>query len=441
MIDNSIPHLLEQAIKDGILTPGWAERLSSGEVVAATSAETLVLLVNLGGLTAYQAECLTTGRLNTLRVGPFVILQPTPLSGGEAFVAHRMGDETPVQLLRLQDTADRSMRVEKAAALRNAHTERVLDVSRADEHLLIATPATQSATLKSLVDDMGPMPLQLAVEYIRQAAFAVAAAHAVDLVHGHVNPTVLKVGPLVASSKPRPDGSPRMRPAATAILTVTEFAVDPRSTGPLATHVLDYLPTHADEQTSPTQATDVYSLAACLYYALTAHRVTFGPLELARPDCPKALVRLFKLASAERGEHRPSAARFADDLQYAMLPPTAEHESLVSPSNEVPIGAESSGEFTDFLGPVANSTPVAGWDAFSAQAAANPTAEVYTPSAINRKTGYKQAAKKPYSRKTIYILITAFVMLNLIAVTLLVLSFVKPFGNRTNADTDKKSTR
>jgi len=79
-----------------------------------------------------------------------------------------------------------------AARIRSEHVARVLDVGRLDE----GAPYTvmeflQGQDLGALLLERGPLPVDLAVEYVLQACHAIAEAHAVGIVHRDLKPSNL----------------------------------------------------------------------------------------------------------------------------------------------------------------------------------------------------------------------------------------------------------
>ncbi|MGL4421203.1 MAG: hypothetical protein ACRCZF_11100, partial [Gemmataceae bacterium] len=93
------------------------------------------------------------------------------------------------------------------------------------------------ADLGTLVQDIGAMPDFLAAGYIRHAALGMAAAHERNHFHGRIAPPMLVVGPLVLSSRTKPDGSVIYRPAADATVRVQGLGLSRGATGSAAADV------------------------------------------------------------------------------------------------------------------------------------------------------------------------------------------------------------
>lgn len=79
-----------------------------------------------------------------------------------------------------------------AARIKSEHVARVLDVGRLDE----GAPYTvmeflQGQDLGALLLERGPLPVDLAVEYVLQACHAIAEAHAAGIVHRDLKPSNL----------------------------------------------------------------------------------------------------------------------------------------------------------------------------------------------------------------------------------------------------------
>jgi serine/threonine-protein kinase len=176
--------------------------------------------------------------------------------------------DVAVKILRLDSTdpaaAARFEREAAAtAALTHPNTVRVLDYGVTEDGLsYFAMELLDGQTLQELVARAGPLPPERAVFLIGQAASALAEAHARGLVHRDVKPSNL----VVTTAGGEPD-----------VVKLIDFGIAHRRTRDEATltasdMVLGTPAYMAPEQATGgevTPATDVYGLAATLYYALT----------------------------------------------------------------------------------------------------------------------------------------------------------------------------
>jgi serine/threonine protein kinase len=152
--------------------------------------------------------------------------------------------------------AEREARL--AARLNHPHVVAVFDlVADGDEQWLVME-YVEGATLAALVQRAGRLLPEQAAPILRQAADALAAAHAAGIVHRDVKPSNILVAP---------DGQVKLsdfgiaRAEADASLTQTGLV-----TGSPA-----YLSPEVASGQQATAASDVWSLGATLYYTLAGH--------------------------------------------------------------------------------------------------------------------------------------------------------------------------
>ena len=130
------------------------------------------------------------------QVGPYTIIAVLGIGGmGEVYRAHdsRLGRDIAIKILPRAFAADsgRLMRFRREArllaALNHPHIAAIYDIQTCGgvEHLVM-----------ELIDGdvlRGPLPLDIALEYARQVAEALAAAHSKGIVHRDVKPSNVKV--------------------------------------------------------------------------------------------------------------------------------------------------------------------------------------------------------------------------------------------------------
>lgn len=96
-------------------------------------------------------------------------------------------DVEPVHLRFLADAR-------KAAVLQGPHVERILHVGvTQDGHPFVVREPHAGQTLASLLDDVGSLPTEAAVEIAMAICDALESAHAHGIVHGELDPTVVHV--------------------------------------------------------------------------------------------------------------------------------------------------------------------------------------------------------------------------------------------------------
>ncbi len=266
-----------------------------GELTAERLSELTDRLLAAGDLTPYQAHELAAGRGDDLVVAGF------PVTGrrGDDYEARHPSLGSPVVLRRLPASHfasesvrnDYVRRAQDASVVRHRHLTTLLDAGvAADGGVFVASEPFDGGDLLTLVGDIGPMPANLACDYLRGVAAALQVAAGRGLVHGDVQPGTLFVGPLTPMPTPRADGTPRLRPTADATVKLAGLGLrlDPAPESAFAA------PERAAGGTL-TSAADVYGLGATLYYLLSGRTPvadaggSVRPIAGLRPDVPPPL--------------------------------------------------------------------------------------------------------------------------------------------------------
>lgn len=307
-------------------------------------------------------------------------------------------------------------RAKVAAAVSHPNLNPPLDAGVDQDELFVVVAPIDGADLQTLIDDIGPMPVLLAAEYARQAANGLTAAHAVGVTHGDVRPAHLVVGPLVPMSKPKADGSPRFRPGPTATVRVNELGLIP-----IRAKAADwppdwdkaYLPPERFTANEHNPAGDVAMLGGVLEFLLTGRPPGSGPLAAIRPDTPPELVAVVERMRATDPAARPAMAEAADQLDRviqlvkspAPTPPDPDAFDL-SGDGEIPTQVTPPVGWTAHPVSATSSNPITlpAWD---------PTGTPDDPPAVS----YRRS-QRGLSRKTVWLLVGAFVLMNLLAVVI-----------------------
>ena len=152
--------------------------------------------------------------------------------------------------------AEREARI--AASLNHPHVVGIFDLVHDEDHQWLVMEYVEGVTLAELVRDRGALPAHEAAALLTQAASALAAAHEAGIIHRDVKPSNILV---------RPDGQVKIsdfgiaRAEADASLTQTGLV-----TGSPA-----YLAPEVASGRLAGPASDVWSLGATLYHALSGH--------------------------------------------------------------------------------------------------------------------------------------------------------------------------
>ncbi len=250
------------------------------------------------------------------QLGPYVILAPLGTGGmGEVYRAtdSRLGREVAVKVL----TRDAGSPVRRERFLREAQAASALnhpgivtvhDVGRERGVDFIVMERVEGRTLRQILD-AGPLPVDEALGYARQAAAALAVAHAAGIVHRDLKPQNLMVTPggqlkvldfglaCVESGVVDSIGPTKER--------LTEFGTVVGTPGYMSPEQVEGKPVDA--------RTDVFSLGIVLYEMLTG-KAPFGGSSAAAVlyeivhRVPEPAVRL-----------RPGLGRHVTDVLDAML--------------------------------------------------------------------------------------------------------------------------
>jgi len=402
MPSDSVASFLDRARRSRLLLPDEVEDLTRRPEAPRQNLDALYdFLQARGTLTRYQADCLRAGRGDDLTFAGYALTDDLgPCPGGTAFRTLHPSLRTPLVLRRFradwlapgEDPAAVARRAkDDVAPLTHLHLAHLLDAGVEHGELYAVLEPFDGADLETLVRDIGPVPTALACEFARQAAAGLQAAHARGLSHGDVRPANLSVGPLVESSRTRPDGSPRRRPAAGAAVKVFGLGLVPRRpAADLPPDVVAFLPPERLETPDPTPAGDVYGLGASLFFLLTgrppflpgvaggpAAAVRSGdppPLKDLRPDVPDELAGLVRDMLSKDPAARPApAAVVADRLaplarpgppapaaDVPLLTPAAEPEPVpLTPAGPGPEPPDSvNWVVTPYTGPDQSGAPV-----------------------------------------------------------------------------------
>jgi formylglycine-generating enzyme required for sulfatase activity/tRNA A-37 threonylcarbamoyl transferase component Bud32 len=220
--------------------------------------------------------------------------------------------------------------VEAAARLRSPHIVAAHDAGEVAGHDFLVLEYVEGANLAELVRREGPLAVERAVGYVRQAALGLAQAHAAGIVHRDVKP-----GNLLLDAR----GTVKVLDLGLARLAEDGPAgADLTTAGVVMGTAAFMAPEQAVDVRRAEARADVYSLGCTLHFLLTgrapyeaptpfetllAHRDWPVPsLRAARPDCPPALDGLFRRMLAKRPEHRPASMEaVARDLEKALRPP------------------------------------------------------------------------------------------------------------------------
>ncbi len=324
-------------------------RHRAGESASGTDFATL--LVQQGELTLWQAKKLLQGKTRGFRLGKYRLLAQLGKGGmSTVYLAEHlvMRRQCAIKVLPSKQTRDPSAlgrfhrEAQAVAALDHPNIVRAYDVDHENEggteiHFLVME-FVEGANLQQIVDERGPLPVELATDYILQAARGLRHAHSAGLIHRDVKPTNVLV-----------DGHGTVRLLDLGLARFFDESDQESLTIDHNQRVLgtaDYLsPEQAVDSHRVDARADIYSLGCTFYYLLTgqppfpegtlaqrllAHQTRRPtPVTQLRSDIPEPLVVVLERMMAKDPNARyPSADAVVEALEQlvATLPrPTQTH--------------------------------------------------------------------------------------------------------------------
>ncbi|VTT98169.1 serine threonine protein kinase : Serine/threonine protein kinase-related protein OS=Planctomyces limnophilus (strain ATCC 43296 / DSM 3776 / IFAM 1008 / 290) GN=Plim_2182 PE=4 SV=1: Pkinase [Gemmataceae bacterium] len=330
-----------------VLPPDWKARLPALRDqfpdVRALGEE----LIRLGALTPFQADRVARGRAGELVLGGYAVIER--LGEGGAGQVYKAWDAehsrfAALKVLRAELVADpetvgrfhREICVSRGLPP-HPNLIATLDAGRVGEAHFLAMEYAEGTDLERLVKQSGPLPVERACEYARQAALGLQHAHEHGLVHRDVKPSnFLVTGPDAGTVKLLDLGLARLHAAAGE-----QRDTFMTSDGSATLGTVDYqAPEQAlDFHAADTRA-DVYSLGCTLFYLLTGeppfgtgplatklmkHQQAEPPdLAAVRPDAPPALAALVRRMLAKAPADRfATPGEVAAALDAVLRPPPA----------------------------------------------------------------------------------------------------------------------
>ncbi|MBO0700316.1 MAG: serine/threonine protein kinase [Zavarzinella sp.] len=325
---------IEHVVASGLLDREEVQR--AVESLPPTDRARLVArhLVETGKLTKFQAERLLGGKTDGFQLGQYRILDELGRGGmGRVykavhlamgrFVALKMISPALTQTERARELFQREVRA--AGRLHHPNIVTFYDAHTTGDRCYLVMEFVDGPNLSQLVREQGPLPVEQACEYIRQAALGLEYAHAQGLIHRDIKPSNL----LVQQTTTGPQ------------VKMLDFGLSLASTGdvPAAGQVPntvlgtpDYVsPDQIRNQHEVDGRSDLYSLGCTFYYLLTGEPPFPGgtPLEKVirhqqdapvsvqtrRPDVPEAVAAIVHKLLAKNPKWRyQKAGELATEL-------------------------------------------------------------------------------------------------------------------------------
>lgn len=287
-------------------------------------------LVKDGLLSEFQAQLLLLGHSNGLTLGRYKLLDLIGRGGmSSVFLADdtRLNRQVAVKVFTMDDDmAALKKRFERearaVAAIDHPNVVRAFDFGEDGSLHYIVMEYVAGVDLHRLVKGSGPMPVELACHYGRQAALGLQAVHAAGLVHRDIKPgnfLATNQGDLKLCDLGIVRYMTRDQEPITDLHVAGSFLGTPQFLAP----------EQLENSHTADHRADIYGLGATVYYLLTAkpprRKLLNGssnvltpptPIARRRPDLPKALAKFLDRTLADDPATRPdSAAAFARFLE------------------------------------------------------------------------------------------------------------------------------
>jgi serine/threonine protein kinase len=304
-------------------------------------------LVEQGLLTKFQAERLLAGVTNGFVMGQYRILDELGKGGmGRVFKAEHMTMGRVVALKILSNNLTKTERARQlfhreakaAAKLNHPNIVTAFDANQLGSRCFLVMEFVDGPNLHEMVKSHGPLPVDQACDYIRQAALGLQYAHDLGMVHRDIKPANLLVQKNTSQATP---GS--------SIVKILDFGLarlghsDDSTPGQGKDSIFakntvmgtpDFLsPEQARNLHAVDGRSDIYSLGCTLHYLLTAQPPFPGgttmeklvrhctdpakPVTDLRKDVPVEVAIIVQKMMAKKPEERFQSAA---ELASALLP-------------------------------------------------------------------------------------------------------------------------
>lgn len=239
--------------------------------------------------------------------------------------------------LRNDEAVQRFLREARAAArLKSEHAARVLDVGTLESGVpYMVMEFLDGSDLGKVLEQRGPLPVEVAAEWVAQACEALAEAHAAGIVHRDLKPQNLFLARTVG-------GTPRVKVldfgVSKSIETMTSGPGALTRTRAMLGSPLYMAPEQMRSSRDVDARVDVWALGVVLFELLTQRwpfeadtlpelclMVVNDPprsLSQVRPDIPEAMVRVIdRCLDKDKDKRFANAAELASALEPLMPPP------------------------------------------------------------------------------------------------------------------------
>ena len=264
---------IDLVVASGLLDRDEVSRALEGQAPTDRGKVVARHLVETGKLTRFQAQRLLGGRTEGFILGQYRVLEELGRGGmGQVYKAvhQTMGRFVALKVLAPELTKTDKARslfqseVKAAAKLNHPNIVTAYDANHTGDRFFLVMEYVDGPNLSQLVKEQGPLPVEQACEYIRQAAVGLEYAHHQGLIHRDVKPSNLLVQQTTAG--------PQVKILDFGLALVTAGDANKPVVG-AANTVLgtpDFVsPEQARDQYNVDGRSDLYSLGCTFYYLLT----------------------------------------------------------------------------------------------------------------------------------------------------------------------------
>jgi serine/threonine protein kinase/formylglycine-generating enzyme required for sulfatase activity len=340
-LDQFVEHLTDSGLMSADEVSAFQDSLPDVPADGETLAK---LLVRQKKLTKYQATAVYQGKIKHLKFGEYVVVDKIGKGGmGVVLKAHhrRMDRDVavkvlPAKMMQDEDAEARFYReVQAAAKLTHPNVVHAYDAGEHDGLHYLIMEYVEGRDLAEIVHEHGPLPVEQAVECVRQAAQGLQYAHEEGIVHRDIKP-----GNLLLDKK----GTVKILDMGLARLNVGGLGEGEEKQPEQLTQsgqimgTVDYMaPEQAEDTRKADHRADIYALGCTLFRLVTgspvyerdtvmrkllAHREDEIPsMVQLRSDVPPRLTGVFQRMVAKNVDERfQSMTEVIAALETAFIP-------------------------------------------------------------------------------------------------------------------------